>query len=129
MILDYVTGNPEVIAAAHYPENPHKPYKPIYYKALNSTVNASKDRFYQPTFKLFTQPKQLFLKAVGKQDVSKYWRHISKVTMMSTHSNDPRLWAHQFRRNSQSIKVVVSRKTQVGREFRYCRRNYLDCRC
>ena len=45
MILHYVTAKTEAIAAVHYPGNPHKPYKPIYYKALNFTVNASKDSF------------------------------------------------------------------------------------
>ena len=54
----------------HYPENPYEHYKPIYYKALGSIVNAIKDRSEQPTFKLFTQTEQLFLIAVGKQDVT-----------------------------------------------------------
>ena len=53
----------------HYPQNPYEYYKPIYYEALNSIVNAIKDRFDQPTFKLFTQAEQLFLKSVAKQDV------------------------------------------------------------
>ena len=69
-ILHYVTGNPEVTVAARYPENPYEHYKFIYYEALNSVVNAIKDTFDQPTFKLFTQAEQLFLKVVGKQDVT-----------------------------------------------------------
>ena len=69
-ILHYVTGNPEATAAAHYPENPYDHYKPIYYEALDSIVNAIKDRLDQPTFKLFTQAEQLLLKGVGKQDVT-----------------------------------------------------------
>ena len=68
-ILHYVTGNPEATPAVHYPQNPYEHYKPIYYEALNSFVNAIKDRFDQPTFKLFTQAEQLFLKSVAKQDV------------------------------------------------------------
>lgn len=70
-ILHYVTGSPEATAAAHYyPENPFEHYKPIYYEAFDSIINAIKDRFDQPTFKLFTQAEQLFLKAVGKQDIT-----------------------------------------------------------
>ena len=69
-ILYYVTGNPEATASAHYPESPYEHHKPIYYEALDSIVNAIKDSFDQPTFKLFTQAEQLFLKAVGKQDVT-----------------------------------------------------------
>ena len=68
--MHYVTENPEETAAGYYPENPYDYYKPIYYEALDSIVNAIKDRFDQPTFKLFTQAGQLFLKAVGKQDVT-----------------------------------------------------------
>ena len=52
--------------AARYQENPYDYYKFIYYEALNSVVNAIKDNFDQPTFKLFTQAEQLFLKVVGK---------------------------------------------------------------
>ena len=59
-ILHYVTGNPEATAAAHYPENQYEHYKLIYYEALDSAVNAIKDRFDQPAFKLFTQAEQLF---------------------------------------------------------------------
>ena len=80
LILHYVTGNPEATAAAHYRENPYKFYKPIYYDALDSTVNAMKDRFDQPTFKLFTQAEQLFLKAVVKQDVT------DELKVLETHS-------------------------------------------
>lgn len=69
-MLHYVTGNKEATAAAYYPENPYDHYKPIYYEALDSIVNAIKDRFDQPTFKLFAQVEQLFLKAVAKQDVT-----------------------------------------------------------
>ena len=68
--LDYVTENPEATAAAHNPESPYEHYKPIYYKALNSIFNTIKDKFDQPIFKLFTQAEQLFLKAVGKQNVT-----------------------------------------------------------
>ena len=65
-ILHYVTGYPEATAAAHYLENPYEHYKSLYYEALDSVLNAIKDRFDQPTFKLFTQAEQLFFKAVGK---------------------------------------------------------------
>ena len=64
---------------AHYPEISYQHYKPIYYEALDSIVNAIKDRFDQPTFKFFTQADQLFLKAVGKQDVT------GELKVMETH--------------------------------------------
>ena len=48
--------------------NPENLYE--HYKALNSIVNGIKDRFDQTTFKLFTQAEQLFLKALGIQDVT-----------------------------------------------------------
>ena len=44
--------------------------KLIYYKALDSFISTIQDRFDQPTFKLFAQVEQLFLKAVVKQDVT-----------------------------------------------------------
>ena len=75
-ILHYVAilllplGNPKATAAAHYPENTYKYYEPIYYKAFDSIVNTIKDTFVQPTFKLFSQAENLFLKAMGKQDVT-----------------------------------------------------------
>ena len=69
-ILHYVTGNREKTAGTHYPENPNEHHKPIYYEVLDSTVNVIKDKFAQPTFKLFTQAEQLFLKVAGKQDVT-----------------------------------------------------------
>ena len=88
-ILYYVTENPEATAAAHYPESPYEHYKPIYYKAFNSIFNTIKDKFDQPIFKLFTQAEQLFLKAVGKQNVTdelKVLEKFSKVTMTPIHS-------------------------------------------
>ena len=66
-ILHYVTGNSGATAAAHYPENP---YKRIYYEALDSFFNAIKEIFDQSTFKLFTQAKQLFMRAAGKRNVT-----------------------------------------------------------
>ena len=69
-ILHFVTGSPQATAAAHYLENPYEYYKFIYYEALDSIAHAIKDRFNQPTSKLFTQAEQLFLNAVGKQDVT-----------------------------------------------------------
>ena len=69
-ILHYVSGSQEATAVVHYPENPYEYYKSIYYKALDSIVNAMKDRSDQPTFKLFTQTEQMFLIAVRKQDVT-----------------------------------------------------------
>ena len=69
-ILHFVTGNPQATAAAHYLEHPYEYYKFIYYEAPDSIAHAIKDRFDQPTFKLFTQAEQLFLNAVGKQDVT-----------------------------------------------------------
>ena len=38
--------------------------------ALDSIVNAIQDRLDKPTFKLFTQAEQLFLKLVSKEDVT-----------------------------------------------------------
>ena len=64
-ILHYVRGYPEATATAYYPKNLYEHYKPIYFDALNSTINVIKDRFHHR----FTQAEQLFLKAVSKQDV------------------------------------------------------------
>ena len=41
----------------------------------------------------------------------------------STTSNNLRMWAHQFGRSSQSVKVIVTRKTHVGGELRYRQKN------
>ena len=78
--MHYVTGNPEATAAAPFPENLYKHYKPIYYKALDSIVNAVKVRFDQPKFKLIIQAEQLFFKALGKQDVT------DELKVLETHS-------------------------------------------
>ena len=67
-ILYHVTGNKEATAAAYYPENPYDDYKQYYYEALDSIITAIQDRFDQPTFQLFTQVEQLFLKAIVKKD-------------------------------------------------------------
>ena len=80
-ILHYVTGSPEATAAAN-PENPYEHYKPVYYKALDSIANAIKDRFDQATFKLFTQAKHLFLKALNIQDVR------DELKVLETHFKD-----------------------------------------
>ena len=69
-ILCYVTGNTAAAAVVDYPENLCENYKPIYYKTLNSIVNAIKDRFDQPTFKLFTKAEHLLFKVVGKRYVT-----------------------------------------------------------
>ena len=58
----------------HYPEIPNKHYKPVYYEGLDSVVNFMKDRFDQQPFRLFTQAQQLFLKTVGKQNVTDEWK-------------------------------------------------------
>ena len=78
-IMHYVTGNPEATAAAHYLENPYEYYELTYDEALDSIVNVIKNRFDQPTFKLFTQAEQLSLKVVGKQDV------IDKLKVLETY--------------------------------------------
>ena len=69
-ILHSVTRNPKATAAAGFPEKLYKYRESIYHQALNYVVNAIKDRFDQPKFKLFTQAEQLFLKAVSKQDIT-----------------------------------------------------------
>ena len=56
--------------------------KSIYYEALDSIVNAIKDRFDQPTFKLFTQVEQFILKAVGKQGLT------DELEVLETHFKD-----------------------------------------
>ena len=62
---EYGKSGKSQATAAMNPENLYE-----HYKALNSIVNGIKDRFDQTTFKLFTQAKQLFLKALGIQDVT-----------------------------------------------------------
>ena len=79
LVLHYVRGYPEATATAHYPKNLYEHYKPIYFDALDSTINVIKNRFHQPTFMLFTEAEQLLLKAVSKQDV------IDEVKVLEPH--------------------------------------------
>ena len=67
-----LTGKPEAPAATNS-ENLYE-----HYKALDSIV-AVKYRFDQTTFKLFTQVEQLFLKALGIQNVT------DELNVLKTH--------------------------------------------
>ena len=69
-ILHYVTGNPRGTGEAYHPANAYDHFKPIYLEALDSIINAIKERFNQPAFELFSQVEQLFLKAIIKEDHS-----------------------------------------------------------
>ena len=63
----YAPENPNA-AEAYQPESPFDYYKPIYYEALDSVVNAIKDRFNQPAFQLFSKVEQLLLLLEGDYD-------------------------------------------------------------
>lgn len=134
-ILYYVTGNSEATAASQYPENRYEHYRLIILLLTPSKI----DLINQPTFKLFTQADQLLLKAMGKQDVTDelkvsgdtfqrwLWYQFTHFRAWTT-SNDLRMWAHQLKKSSQSVKVIVTRKTHLDQELRDRHKNYRDCR-
>ena len=121
-ILHYVTRNPEATAAADFPENLYKHYKPIYHQALDSAVNTIKDRFDQPTFKLFTQAEELFFKAVSKQDVTEELKVLETYFKgdydTDSHISELQLLPTIFECEPSNLEEVVKVLKSLSREKR-----------
>ena len=76
-ILTYVEGN--LSAESHHPVTVEDYYRPLYFEATHSIVQALMSHSEQPSFKAFCTMEQVLLKGIGAEDTSDEIEEMKKI--------------------------------------------------
>ena len=60
----------QIKSDAHHPTNPQDHYREKFYQAVDVMVSSEKDRFNQPSFKVFEKLESLMIKVLNSGDTS-----------------------------------------------------------